>query len=287
MIDIVKFKDSIMSNKIDISPIIFVGKDESSKFIFHQYYMTYSSNNELEIIHLDKLENEVGFFSFDDGCLKLYETDELDYVPSSFSGWIYCKKIDSNLKREVQDNVLELPKLEQWQLVDYVSSVGNVEQKQAEEFVKEYDDLYKLDIELKKLSIFSVNCFDEIYQQIIDKSEYKLFDLSNAILRRDVEEVKNIYNSGLTVDSFALLSILIKGFKLIIDIQLSQSSSARSLGISDKQFWAVKKYNCNKYKKKELIRIYDFLTSIDLKIKTGKLPTNFIQDYILFNLIFV
>ena len=68
---------------------------------------------------------------------------------------------------------------------------------------------------------------------------------------------------------------------------MAKNPTAEALGISGKQFWAIKKYNCNKYSRDELIYIYDMLTSIDLYIKSGYMNTNMIQDYIVFKILFL
>ena len=121
--------------------------------------------------------------------------------------------------------------------------------------------------------------------QLLVYNNYKIFDLTNAILQRDIFKLQDIYKSNLKVESFAFLALLIKNFKLVIDIQLARNTTAESLGISGKQFWAIKKYNCNKYSKDELVYIYNMLTSIDLYIKSGYMNTDIVQDYIVFKIL--
>ena len=72
---------------------------------------------------------------------------------------------------------------------------------------------------------------------------------------------------------------------MVIDIQLAKNASAESLGISGKQFWAIKNFNCNRYSREELIYIYKLLTSIDLYIKTGYMNTDIVKDYIIFKIL--
>lgn len=288
MIDLVTFKKEIENNSFLFADnlIIFIGKNDTSKFIFNQYLHTYTGNNFLEIDVLEELVVNTGFFDADysDG-LKVFSTSNLEFIPRNFHGWIFCNTASKEIIHDYDEYIVQLPVLEKWQLIDYVITTGHIELKQAEKLVNEYSDVHKLNIELQKLSMFSSNQFNELAEQLFYKDEYELFDLTNAILRRDKDALKAIYTSGIKVDVFAFIGLLIKNFKLVIDIQLSKNASAQSLGISDKQFWAVSKYNCYKYTRQELIQIYLLLTSLDLKIKTGQLSTTVIQDYVIFKII--
>ena len=288
MIDLVAFKKEIENNLLLFTKkfFIFIGKNDTSEFIFNQYVHTYADNNFLEINTLEELVVNTGFFDTDaSNDLKVFKTSVLEFVPHDFCGWIFCNSASKEILHTYDEYIVQLPALEKWQLIDYVMTTGHIELKQAEKFVDEYSDVYKLNIELQKLSMFSSNQFDELAEQLFYKDEYELFDLTNAILRRDINALKVIYTSGIKVDVFAFIGLLIKNFKLVIDIQLSKNASAQFLGISDKQFWAVSKYNCYKYTRQELIQIYLLLTSLDLKIKTGQISTNIIQDYVTFKII--
>lgn len=285
MIDLVVFKKQIENNTLILdnnSLFIFIGKDKSSEFIFDQYLKIFSSNNNLLINYVQSLEcNNL----FDDhNQIKVFKTDKLDKMSCSFNGWIYCKTISKEIKDAISEYTVELSKLEKWQIIDYISSKCHIEIDQAELLYSNYSDIYKLDIESTKLSIFNKNIFDILNDQL-EQTGYELFDLTNAILQRDLVQLKLLYRSNIKVDTFALLSVLIKNFKQVIDIQLSKNASAESLGISGKQFWAIKKYNCNKYSRDELVYIYKLLTSLDLRIKTGQISSDIIQDYIVFKII--
>lgn len=283
MIDLLTFKKDLENSRLIETFYIFIGKDLSSEFLFDQYIHFYATQNHLEIT--DVVDTQVSiadFFTVSDDIKRL-KVDKLEYIHKNFKGWIFCKSVSKEIKSEF-DNIIELPKLEKWQIIDFISTRSNIEISQAEKLMTEYTNLYKLDIESRKLSIFDVNLFEELEDQLLLKEEYQIFDLTNALLRRDKEKLKQIYGTELSVDAFAFLSILIKNFKLVIDVQLARNTTAESLGISGKQFWAIQKYNCNRYSKQELVYIYKLLTSLDLKIKTGQFDTNIMKDYIIFKI---
>ncbi len=286
MIDLVTLKKDIENNSLSLDKnkiLIFIGKDKSSEFIFDQYLHEYVNNNNLEIIIENELTNDIEFFTAN--SIRIFKTKKLDQSIFNFKGWIYCNSISSSIKNKYDNNIIELPKLEEWQIIDYISTKGNINIEQAKQLFKKYNDLYKANIELNKLSIFNKNNFDAVRDQLFIENEYVVFDLTNAILQRDIEKIQEIYKSNLKVEVFVFLALLIKNFKLVIDIQLAKNSTAESLGISGKQFWAVKRYNCNKYSKDELIYIYNLLTSIDLRIKSGNITIDIVQDYIVFKIL--
>ena len=287
MIELATFKNEIENNTLlfDDNLFIFIGKDLSSEFIFDQYAHIFVNNNLIELNLVDGLYDNMGFFDIDNSSLDIFKTDKLEYIPKTFKGWIYCKSVSKDIKDNFDSCIIELPKLEKWQIVDYISSKCSITIEQAEKLYNEYDNIYKLDIESNKLKIFNDNYFDILSDQLLSKDEYEIFDITNALLQRDKNKLKLIYQQNIKVDAFAFMSLLIKNFKQVVDIQLARNASAESLGISGKQFWAIQKYNCNRYSRDELIYIYKLLTSLDLQIKSGKINTDIIQNYIVFKIL--
>ena len=70
-----------------------------------------------------------------------------------------------------------------------------------------------------------------------------LFDLVNSLVKYDIKSLTKILQeiNNIDVDVFGLLKLLITNFRRVIDIQLSRNPSAQALGMTDKQFWAIKK----------------------------------------------
>lgn len=287
MIELATFKNEIENNTLlfDDNLFIFIGKDLSSEFIFDQYAHIFINNNFIELNLVDGLYDNMGFFDIDNSSLDVFKTDKLEYIPKTFKGWIYCKSVSKDIRDNFDKSIIELPKLEKWQIVDYISSKCHITIEQAEKLYDEYDNIYKLDIESNKLKIFDDNYFDILSNQLLSKDEYEIFDITNALLQRDKNKLKLIYQKDIKVDAFAFMALLIKNFKQVIDIQLARNASAETLGMSGKQFWAIQKYNCNRYSREELIYIYKLLTSLDLQIKSGKINTDIIQNYIVFKIL--
>ena len=75
-----------------------------------------------------------------------------------------------------------------------------------------------------------------------------------------------------------------KNIKNIINIQLDNKATAESLGMTTKQFNAIK-YNIGYFNKQSLIEIFNIITDIDYKLKSGQLPANLIIDYLMLNIL--
>ena len=105
-------------------------------------------------------------------------------------------------------------------------------------------------------------------------------------MKKDIDAVKNILDTieSLNVEPMALLAILYKSFRNVIDIQLNKNATAESTGMSSKQFFAVK-FNVGKFSSERLIANFDTLVSIDLRLKNGLLEHEKIIDYLLINLL--
>lgn len=279
MLDLVNVKSEIENNTFDKKLFICISKYISSDFIFYQYLHTYANKNNLEIQVIEDLDQIIGsiFSIIDDNILYVFYGDKVNYIPNTnFRLWIRCKSLSKEIKDNYDLNILELIKLEDWQIKDYISTKNKISLDESDELIKTYKDLYKLDIESSKLLN---NKFNDIKDQLFYEDNNNIFDLVNALVKRDSNTLKNINTSN--IDPFGFTALLNKNFKQVIDIQLAKNATAESLGISGKQFWAIKNYSCGRYSRDELLYLYKFLNSIDLKIKTGNLDTSIIVDYII------
>lgn len=287
IIDIVELKKQIEDNTFSKDLLICVCKDDSAKFIATQYLHYYARKNSSEIKLIEDPEIQVGNNFFDDMNLKeiyVYKCEKLEIIPRVVGSklWIICDKISKNLKNEYKSNVVEFQKLEDWQIKDYVVTTSHITDEQASVLMSTYKDIVKLDIEIQKLTIFRQNMFDELKDQLVYIEEKSIFDLVNALIQRDRVKLSEACEKGIDdIEPFALLSLLTKNLKAIISIQLAKNPTAESLGMSGKQFWAVSKFSCNHYSREELLYLFDFITQIDSKIKSGEVDTSNVVNHII------
>lgn len=298
MIDIKTLKEHIENKSIDDSLLIMEYGDDD--FLSLQYChaicdIQRERGKTIKVIEsIDEYPTSIGglFFSLEDSYYYVLHVDKFDTNGVSLIGvknlLVMCKTVSKDIKQLYLSFMTEMPKLEQWQLYDFAYSCSGVNTKNLESLVDLCKDAHRIDNELFKIKLFPEKQQSRIYEQMVedgcfsDLTNYVIWDLTNAILVRDVDRVKSIVQhiENFDVDSFGLLTILYNNFKNVIKIQLGKNPTAQSVGVSDKQFWAIKK-NCNHYTKEELMSIFDCLTKIDGEVKKGEFPVSIMIDYLI------
>lgn len=291
MIELKDFKNQIENNNVDKNFLIFKYSGNGD-FIVHQYLESYKNKNNLEVENIEDLSavSNTNLFGDISTTIKFYETETFDIenINTKDILWVKCKKIPKSIEKKYE-NIINIPKLEEWQIKDYIkSNIPEIGDENIDFMCSMYkDNIYRIDKEIDKIKLFNKNERKSIFNIIKDQlftdiSEYSIFDIVNSIVRKDTDSLVNAYVDiqNIDVEPFGLLALLTNNFKHVIDIQLAKNPSAESVGVSSKQYWAIKNYSCGFYSKDELVEIYKLLTSIDLKIKTGQLDTSNVVDYL-------
>ena len=246
-------------------------------------------NNESELIPTE----DIFGFSNNDYDMRVVFTDELNIdnikILDSDNTFVVCKKIKE--EELYKDNIVYVPKLESWQIKDYVYSLcEGVNTKYLDKLIDICkNDIFRLEQEINKLNIFSEEDREKLFQELIsenmfdDLSEHNIFDMSNAIIKKDYSSLRNLYLEidNIDCEPLGLLTTLINNFRNIIFVQLSNNATEASTGLSNKQIYAIRKYNCGYYHQDQLLKIYEMLTSIDKQIKTGSFPIDILVDYLI------
>nr|DAX39550.1 MAG TPA: DNA polymerase III, delta subunit [Caudoviricetes sp.] len=277
-----ELKAHIENNTLKENLLIFTGDGD---FIFKQYLHKYVTDNSLDIKYIESIDeiSSSNMFAFSSNVLYLLETDTFIKEPASHNRvWVKCKKNKS------KTDSIELPKLEEWQLEDYIKSkCFGLKDSEVKELLKCYkDNPFRLDLELDKILITGTYKYikDQLYT---DVANYMIFDLTTALVKRDKKKVSDILIEieHIDVEPFGLLTLMTKNFRQLIDIQLAINPTAESVRVSDKQFWVLKKYNSGYYNREELVKIYKWLLDIDKRIKNGELDTKYLNEYIITKII--
>lgn len=259
-----------------------------------QYYREIAKILGKDIVRVDKIEelSNSNFFEVEDNLLSVLFLDEFKVknYNSYINSIIICNKIDKNTRQLYEDYIVEFPKLEQWQIKDYVyTNCEGVDIKQLDKLMSIYKyDIYRLDREISKLNIFDKRIRQTIYNflydddQFSDSSDKTIFDFTDAIIKKDWNKLDSIYRQieYCDVEPLGVVTILLKNFRNIINIQMGKNPTAESCGLSGKQFYVIKTYNCGIYNREQLVKIYRMLLSIDKYLKTGYLSNDKIIDYI-------
>ena len=282
-----------IENNSDINKLI-IFKIADIDFIPIQYIKEIAKYMKKSIKYIDSVNGLSNINIFDDvsNIFYVYRTDNFDIKDDSLKFidnlFIICKKVCND---DYKDYVIDVPKLEDWQIKDFAYSLADgVDQSNLDTLVNSCkNNIYRLEYEIKKLSIFSKDERKYLYEQFVQDdvfsslNEYNIFTFTNAILHRDIETLfklyKNLETTGL--DPMALVNILYNNFKKLIDVQLSKGLSPQQLGLTSSQYWAIKHQSCGCYTKDELVNIYRLLADIDRQLKTGYISSENIIDYLL------
>lgn len=301
MLDIKTIKSEIDNENIKNTFIIF--KYSDTDFIAFQYFNAICKILGAECNYIDSLpelnvKHSNLFAEPTETVINLYKTDKFETTDENLMQKnliIICKSVEKKTAGVYNDYVVEIPKLEEWQIQDYVYSLAEgVDEKELDKLLNVCkNDIYRIDAELNKLLLFKEVERKHVYQQFIedgifsDLSFYSIFDFSNAIIKKDINSLKNIYREleKIDVEPMGLLTVLLNNFRNIIKVQLANNPTAESCGMKSGQFWAIK-HQCGIYTKEHLLKIFDFLTNIDKQIKTGNMPVNsFLIDYVVITIL--
>lgn len=300
--DLQQVKNTVLSKQLSRSLIIFICK--SSNFVPLQYTDWYRKNGiEVEyvedILRLQSSSNSL-FDSWVSNPDKLYvyscETFDLPsekvsyFLTTDKSIFVICKEVSDLVKTSFVENIVNVPKLEKWQIEDLAYSMADGADPQDIDYVLKVcgSDINRLYTELQKIALFAGEerkslVKDFIYDGIFnDLSRYTIFDITSAIIKRDCQSLREVYLEieNIDCDPLGLVGILIKNFRDIISVQCTNNPSPETCGMDSKKFWAVK-YSCGFYTREQLMKIYSMLTSVDRRLKTGELTTDIIIDYII------
>lgn len=277
-----ELKNKINNKEIIPLPLIF--KYTDNDYLVKTYIKAIASNNGLEIKEVSELEEikklESAVFK-DADYLYLYYADKSDGlgdVELLHSNLIVLTTSDL---KDTSLEIVEFGKLENWQIEAYLSKlIPGLGENGIKWLCKNAKfDINRLVNEADKLNIFEEKKQPEIFREINDDNGYAdlnelgIFNLSNAVIRKDIVEIKHIVMDidNIDIEGTGLVTLLLKNFLNILHIQTDKRVSAEALGISERQFKYLQYNQCNKYSDGELFKIYTFLTGVDYKLKSGLL----------------
>jgi len=296
--DLKIFKQSIENKQVTIPFLIFQYVDND--FLPKQYLNAIKNILNVDIDYIEdintiiNLNNDIFGLSDSDNNLKVYVTDTFDNdnlnLLKENNTVVITKKLSDESKDTFKDNILIFPKLEDWQVKDYVYSLANgIAENKLDHLIEICkNDIYRLDKELSKLKLFTEQERKYVYDKFVDEgifedlSNHNIFDFTNAIIRKDIPSLISLYKEieKIDVEPLGLVTTLYNNFRNIISIQLNPSATAEALGMPSNRFWAIKKYSCGFYNREQLLRSFYLITDIDRRLKIGEITTDIMIDYI-------
>lgn len=278
--DIKSLKTKIENNDLDDSLMLWKCPP-GSELVVSQYLKKIAENKHLVLKYIDSIDEIVGDSFLKDINLYVFLSKKYNEKYNNNNLIVICEETKNT-------DAIVFPKLEAWQVVDFAKSfLPGVNIEILNELIKGYSEYQLFISDMEKLAIFDEEdqnyLVDDLFDQLNITPTLTVFDLSNALLRHDIKLAKEVLKVKDRIDltPMHLLTILLNNVKKVLDIQLGGNNvRASDLGISDKQFFVIKKYNCGIYSNAKLISIYETLLDIENKFKFKELEVCDIIDYI-------
>lgn len=265
--------------------IIFVNAKDSM-FLTDQYMKAIialaSGVNKVSSIY-EPQQSSLLALTAEENVLNILYTDTFAERAEDYSQFentiVVCDQIEKSIEPAVADFVVQMPKLQEWQILDYVKTFckGIADEDllwliRASEFnidrvLNELDKVQRFNSDEQK-QIFASICTDK------NNGFYKadLFKIVNAIVDGDLVTLYNflMYGGADLLEPVVLANRAFSNLKAILLVTQNPSVSAENLGVSAKQKHTLSRQytSLNLEAAKQKMR---FLSEFDLALKTSKL----------------
>lgn len=296
-----ELKTQIETNNVTDKLIIFKSPQES--ILTNQYISAIAKAKQLEINYVDSpdelTQSSNSIFGIAQpaqlACLNVVKAEVYEWGYNGFANVhnaiiVVQKFADKDVEKNLQEYIITIPTLEEWQVQDYVYSlIPGVDQKKLAWMMKLCGTNYfRLQSELDKLMLFRQDeqryVFDDLVNdgEFSDLSSFDIFNLTNALASKNVEDILAVYKEldRVDVNEFGLLTILVRNFRNLIMVQLNNNPTPETTGMTSGQLYAVRKLP-RVFSADQLVKIYETLLDIDRKIKNGELDTSLVIDYMI------
>ena len=310
MNDIRELKNKIENNTLDDAILIFKYNKVDFEFLCEHYVNEIAKVKKLEKIYISSLDELVGntnsdgdFFATENiktPYLYIYKTDTLLSLGEYYDVKnliIICGKVSKDIKIDY----IDFPAVQNWQIEDFVKMRApglNDDMVKWLCNICKYD-FYRLDNELKKIEIFDKKLQPIIFNQMSDEGVFSdlntlnIMSLTNAIMQKDLFTINTILSDlkNIDIEATGLCTLLLRQFKCNIEVEGNRAWNPDLL-CTEKQFNYLKR-NHAKYSTIQMYNIYEFLTSLDMRLKSGELQfkadnrpnNNSFADYIVANVL--
>lgn len=293
-----QIKTSIEQAAIGDELVIF--NYEDVPFVADQYIREISKIKQLPIQYIENLDTIVSGFvdifgasDVDDG-IRVYRTSEIETLPDKLKYeknlYIIVNKIkDKTSAAKYADSIVIIPKLEGWQLTDYMYSVAEgVDRKNLDWLIQAASsDIYRLENELDKFRLFSESERKFLFEDMLldggfkDLSSFNVFNITNAVTARDYQSLANALAEIKSFDAepLGVVTLLYQGFKKLIQVWLAKNPTPENTGLKSGMIYAINKQP-RVFSKEQLIKAFLLLTDIDKQLKSGNIDTKWLIDYV-------
>ena len=220
---------------------------------------------------------------FDCDNVKLNEQTNLIIITYDFT--------NDSVKDNCSYNTIKIPKLDSWQIKDYLYSSLKGVQKEKLDWIQDIcgNNIYRIQQEIDRLSIFDETERDKYFDLFIragvyqDLSNINIFSLTNALSRGDVHNIKTSYPDIIRnkeTTNMGFLSITLNAFKNMILVKTQENPTTENTKLKENQIKVLQRMG-TRFTSQQMIDIFLFLSDIDRRVKTGEMWVDILIDYII------
>lgn len=282
---LIELKNFISNGIVPSDFLIFIRKDNS--FLVHQYV---TALGKLAAGGLTKItsiytpqQSSLAILTAPSGTLNILTVETFNERAEDYTQFentiVICDQIDKSIAKNVADYVVNFPKLEEWQILDYAKTIcPGLDDEDLSWLIKATDN----NIERVLNELDKVALFDEVDQKAIfnsirfdpqtDLYSIDLFTIVNALVEGNSRILYDFLNRNdyESLEPVVLANRALTSIKNIILVTQNSTLTAADCGISVSQYrfiqYTYRSLNVNAAKEK-----LKFLVNFDLALKTSKL----------------
>lgn len=217
--------------------------------------------------------------------MNIMRTDVFDELADDYSAFkncvVLCEKVDKVILEKAKDYVIQMPKLADWQIKDYIKAFCPALSDSDADWLYEASgkNIYKIDNELRKLSLLdSKEQSAELKTVCSDMFIRKqVFDLVDALVKNDVQKALDfLQHAGdySNLDPIGLTTLTLAKFKNILLICYNSGIDASTLGLSKGALWYLRN-DGRTVPFSRVEKAIRFLSNIDSKLKANPSALDF------------
>ena len=290
MNNLLVLKEQIENGVVPNFPLIFVYEDNT--FLCEQYLEKILSNCKKECVYLEDVDE---LSQLQDSSI-FEETKDVLYVIKQDKVESMCDKpcvvFTQSVDKSLDKYSYSVPKMKEEWVKDYLYSKLSFADKDTLKWLEDSicGNVYEVDRLIKTIELFDEDFFKSfMIRQMIDdqlivpnNQQTMTYKFSDGVVHKKKEEIVKLYDYVKSEDSSILqmVALLYGAFKKQIQVLLSKNPTEETTGLKSSVIYAIRNNPCA-YNRNQLISAFDFLTSVDYEVKTGKTDTKILFDYIL------
>jgi hypothetical protein len=221
-------------------------------------------------------------YSADMNMLRVETFDELADDYSAFKNCVVlCEKVDKVILEKVKDYVVQIPKLIDWQIKDYIKAICPALPDSDVDwlYAASGKNIYKIDNELRKLRLLKPEEQSKELKNVCSDMfvHGQVFDLVDALVKNDVMKAldflrhANDYNN---LDPIGLTTLMLTKFRNILFVCYKSGVDVSALGLSKGALWYLRN-DGRTVPFSRVEKAIRFLSNIDSRLKSNPSSLDF------------